>query len=65
MTKRIVLYADDGMVLTDGNIYGTQIFLEEGLSGADFHEISMDEYKSLFPEEEDNLEEQENLEDLA
>ncbi|MBR5584209.1 MAG: hypothetical protein IKW21_06750 [Lachnospiraceae bacterium] len=44
---RIILTASEGMILTDGNIYGTQIFLAEGLKADDFREIPMEEYKRI------------------
>ena len=53
MKTRIILYADEGKVLTNGEIYGKQIFLEEGLSGDDFYEISQEVYDTLFSDEEE------------
>ena len=44
MRTRKVLYADKGKVLTNGEIYGTRIYLAEGQSADDFHEISTEEY---------------------
>lgn len=45
MTSRKVLYADEGKVLTNGEIYGKQIFLADGVSEADFYEITEAEYE--------------------
>lgn len=39
MKERIVLYAEEGMVLTDGEHYGKQIFLGEGVSADRYREI--------------------------
>ena len=47
MKKRTVIYADDGKVLTNGEIYGKQIFLADGVSESDFHEISETEYQKV------------------
>lgn len=44
---RIVLTADEGKVLTDGEIYGKQIFLAEGKSADGYYEIDEEEYKIL------------------
>lgn len=55
MKERIIIYADEGKILTNGTTYGTQIFLAEGESPEDYHEISKEEYESLTaekPEEE-------------
>lgn len=46
MKERIVLYADDGMVLTDGEHYGKQIFLGEGVSAEEYREIPESEMPS-------------------
>lgn len=47
MKKRIVLYADKDKVLTNGEIYGAQIFLAEGESPDDYREITQKEYQSI------------------
>lgn len=44
---RIKLTASKGMVLTDGEIYGVQIFLAEGQSADDFYEITKEEYEKI------------------
>lgn len=49
--KRTVLTASEGMFLTDGEIYGTKIFLAEGRSAAEFHEITVEEYEKLMEQE--------------
>lgn len=51
MKKRIVITADEGKVLTDGEIYGKSIFLAEGASSNDFHEITEEEYKRILAKE--------------
>jgi hypothetical protein len=52
MKKRTVLYADEGMVLTDGTIYGKQIYLAVGLDESNFYEIPEAEYAKLQAESE-------------
>jgi hypothetical protein len=44
---RTSIKAHDGMILTDGNTYGTEIFLAEGMSKDDFHEITLEEYERI------------------
>ena len=56
MKTRTVLYADDNKVLTNGEIYGTQIFLAEGECVENYHEISKEEYDKII-ETEENIEE--------
>jgi hypothetical protein len=45
--KRKVIYASEGKILTNGEIYGKQIFLAEGVSEDSFYEISEEEYNAL------------------
>lgn len=51
MTVRKVIYAEEGKILTDGTLYGTQIFLADGVSEDNFHEITLEEYEKLIEEE--------------
>ena len=51
MRKRITIYADDGMVLTNDEIYGKQIILAEGVSEGDFYEITEEEYQKILDEQ--------------
>ena len=44
MKQRIVIYADEGKVLTNGEVYGTAIFLAEGESADNYREITEAEY---------------------
>lgn len=47
MRTKVTLYADDGKVLTNGEIYGKQINLAEGLSSDGFYEITEAEYEEI------------------
>ena len=46
MSKRIVLYADPGMVYTDGTHYGLVIYLAEGADPAAYYQITEAEYNA-------------------
>lgn len=46
------IYADEGKILTNGEIYGRQIFLAEGASEADFYEITEAEYEEILAAQE-------------
>ena len=39
MKERTILYAEDGKVLTNGDIFGKQIFLAEGEDKAAYYEV--------------------------
>ena len=45
MRMRTVLYADDGMVLTDGDHYGKVIWLAEGADPAVYRQITEAEFE--------------------
>ena len=44
---RIVLSADEGMVLTDGKSYGSTALLAEGRSADEFWDITDEEYNTV------------------
>lgn len=52
MKTRKIIYADEGKILTNGEIYGRQIFLAESVSEKDFYEITEEEYKKIMEEKE-------------
>lgn len=56
MEKRIVLFADEGKVLTDGKTYGTQIFLGENDVADNYREITVEEYKAIEAENNNLIE---------
>ena len=47
MTTRMILYADERKVLTNGEIYGKEIYLAEGVSAENFREITDAEYNVI------------------
>ena len=52
MKKRTVLYAEDGKILTNGEIYGRVIYLAEGIAPDAFYEITVAEYEAIIAEQE-------------
>lgn len=53
MKVRNILYADEGKILTDGTIYGKEVFLEVGRATSEFYEITESEYEKILEEEEE------------
>ena len=47
MTTRLILSADEGKVLTNGEIYCKEIYLAEGMSADNFREITDAEYEAI------------------
>ena len=50
--ERIVLTANDGMVLTNGEIYGKEIYLGAGTDPNSYHEITEAEYEAIKAQKE-------------
>ena len=48
-----VLKADEGMRLTDGEIYAKTVLLPEGRTADEFSEITETEYEKIMEEQED------------
>lgn len=47
-----ILIADEGKILTNGEVYGKQIFLGKGDSGFSYYEISEEEYQEILKNKE-------------
>ena len=54
MKQRTTLYAEDGMILTDGEHYGRVIHLAVGSDTEKYHEIPREEYEQIIKEREEN-----------
>lgn len=54
MKQRIILYAAEGMVLTDGEHYGKIIFVAEDVSPDMYYEITDNEYENILKQQEEN-----------
>ncbi len=52
MKTKITLIADEGKILTNGEIYGRIIFLADGVSEEGFYEIDKSEYEEIMQAEE-------------
>lgn len=51
-----ILKADEGKILTDGEIYGKMIYLAKNRSADEFHEISEAEYEEIMKQNEEAME---------
>jgi hypothetical protein len=47
--------AKEGHIFTNGEIYGTEIYLADGVSADAFREITLEEYQALFTESTDEV----------
>ena len=47
MKQMITLYADEGMILKDGETFGTTMQLAEGKDAEGITEITLEEYKKI------------------
>lgn len=54
MKARTTLYAEDGMMLTDGEHFGKIVHLEIGADASKWHEITKEEYERILAEQESN-----------
>lgn len=52
MAERIILRAEEGMVLTNGTDYGRIIYLAEGVNPDAFHSITEAEYETIMAQQE-------------
>lgn len=50
---RIVLIADEGMILTNGKTYGKHIVLGDWDKAENYHEITEEEYNEIMVEQEE------------
>ena len=52
---RQIIEAKNGMVFTDGEIYGKKIYLAVGETADKFYEITIEEYEEILKQEEEML----------
>ncbi len=52
--ERIKLVAKEGKIFTNGEIYGSVIYLADGLSADGFYEITKEEYENILEREVEN-----------
>ena len=55
MKTRIIIYADEGKVLTNGKIFGKQIYLSANEQPDNYYEITDAEYQSLCQNSSDRV----------
>lgn len=55
MATRRVINAEEGKILTNGEIYGKTIYLAEGVSEDEFHKITDAEYEAILAAQESEV----------
>lgn len=55
--ERKILIANEGSILTDGEIFGTKIYLAEGKDEKEFYEITTEEYQKIMEAENEGIKE--------
>ena len=55
MKQMITLYADEGKILKDGDVFGTTMQLAEGKTVDGIEEITQEEYDKLIKTETDKV----------
>lgn len=50
---RVCLQAEKGKIYTNGEIYGSTIYLAEGMDEKDFYTITREEYKEILKQQEE------------
>ena len=53
MTTRLILFAEEDMVLTNGIVYGKEFYLADGESAEYYYEITNEEYEEILKQEEE------------
>lgn len=56
MKTRTTLYADEGMILTDGDNFGRIVHLAVGADASKWYEITNEEYERILAEQEQEQE---------
>ena len=55
MKQMITLYADEGKILKDGDVFGTTMQLAEGKSTDGIEEITLEEYNEILKTENEDI----------
>lgn len=61
MKQRVILYAEEGKILTNGEEYGKQIFLADDALTSQYYEISEAEYEEIERQKEKERRESEDI----
>jgi hypothetical protein len=56
MKTRTTLYAEEGMILTDGDNFGRIVHLAVGADASKWHEITEEEYEEILARQQEQIE---------